>query len=76
MHLCELFVCLFVCLFVMFVMAQVSLVGGGDTRQAQAGLREGCEVVVATPGVLQEFVRVLSGCWHCLFPCFPVVLVD
>lgn len=35
----------------------VLLMGGGDTRQAQAALRTGCEVVVATPGVLQEFVK-------------------
>jgi superfamily II DNA/RNA helicase len=37
---------------------QVLLMGGVDTRQALTALRAGCEIVVATPGVLQEFAKV------------------
>lgn len=35
----------------------VLLMGGGDTRKAQQALRNGCDVVVATPGVLTAFVK-------------------
>jgi hypothetical protein len=39
-------------------LTQVLLMGGVDTRDAAAMLKRGSDIVVATPGVLQEFVKV------------------
>ncbi len=33
--------------------------GGGDPRDALAELRRGTDIVVATPGLLHDFVKVV-----------------